>query len=759
MSAPTPPADDLDCPGSETAELARVLEGCLSDLEAGRPVDPERVAAEHPAVAGRLRACLASLLLVQARSAAGPAAPPATAGPPASRLGDFRLVREVGRGGMGVVYEAEQISLGRRVALKVLPFAATLDPRHLQRFKNEAHAAAQLHHGHIVPVHAVGSERGVYYYAMQFIEGQSLAELIAGLRAARPAPEGKEHAQPPAAPSPAAAPPPDLAARSTERSARSPAYFRAVARLGKQAAEALEYAHQLGVVHRDVKPANLLVDAAGHLWVTDFGLARFRTDPGLTVSGDLVGTLRYMSPEQAQARRGLVDHRADIYSLGVTLYEALTLEPAFPGAGREEVLRQVLLGEPRPPRRVSPAVPAALERVVLKAMAREPERRYATAQELAEDLGRFLEHLPVRAVPPTLRERAAKWAWRHKPAVAAAAAVTILAAVGSVATAVLVWDAQRETKAALDRAKAQEALARRGQGEADAQRRRAEENFRKALEGMNGLLWELENPRWNDPAKRDGLRQELRRRGLEFFQEFTREPGADPAARFEAGRAYERMLTVHFLQHQWDPAEEDERHAVALLGGLAQEFPEDVSYRLQLARVHSTVGLWSHSRKRDGAARAAFGRAAEQYRLALPYDSDGQAHVRLAWLLCGGPLPELYDPARAVDLAKQALALGPRKAAYWDTLGLAYYRAGEWPAAADAAEKAMSLKGGGGAVEWLLLAMAKAKLGGRPQAREWYDKSERWLEKNPMTDELFYLRKEAAGALGLPEPGPPGGSG
>ena len=246
-------------------------------------------------------------------------------------------MREIGRGGMGVVYEAVQISLGRRVALKVLPFASALDSRQLQRFKNEAHAAAQLHHTNIVPVFGVGCERGVHYYAMQYIDGQTLAALIRELRheagletngssplapnlsavaqslvsgravpARRPAVEGAPTG--PYVPAPGGAAPPSLettprtaAAHSTERCIGSTAYFRSVAHLGVQAALALEHAHQLGVVHRDIKPANVLLDVRGNLWITDFGLAHCQSQVGLTMSEDVVGTLRYMSPEQALA--------------------------------------------------------------------------------------------------------------------------------------------------------------------------------------------------------------------------------------------------------------------------------------------------------------------------------------------------------------------------------------------------------------------------------------------------------------------------
>jgi serine/threonine protein kinase len=276
----------------------------------------------------------------------------------------------------------------------VLPFAAALDAKQLQRFKNEAQAAAHLQHPHIVPVHYVGCERGVHFYAMQFIDGHTLAALIGELRrlvqpqtpespgavttasvlAAElasgrwaPAPDSPSPGPPTGAYQPAAAGAsaltrtPPVAGLSTEHSATSPAFFRTVAHLGIQAAEALEHAHQLGIIHRDIKPANLLVDAAGQLWVTDFGLARLGTDAGLTMSGDLLGTLRYMSPEQALGQRGAVDARTDIYSLGVTLYELLTLAPAYDGRSREEVLRQIAFEEPWPPRRLNGAMPAELK--------------------------------------------------------------------------------------------------------------------------------------------------------------------------------------------------------------------------------------------------------------------------------------------------------------------------------------------------------------------------------------------------------------
>ena len=319
------------------SELARALECYLGAVEAGRPVDPDRIAAEYPAVADQLRSCLGVLRLA---SRVQDPDEPETVDSTTSRhakldlLGDFRLLRAVGRGGIGIVYEAEQMSLHRRVALKVLPFAASLDSRQLRRFQTEAQAAAQLHHTHIVPVFSVGSERGVHYYAMQYIEGKTLADLIRELRQL----EGLDAAdEPPTATldenlklantlasgqlTPAykeATPVASCASREAaartrtwkpagaksnpNASNRTSAYFRTVANLGIQAAEALDHAHQEGVVHRDIKPANLMVDIKGHLWITDFGLARLQNESALTLSGDLLGTIRYMSPEQAIGR-------------------------------------------------------------------------------------------------------------------------------------------------------------------------------------------------------------------------------------------------------------------------------------------------------------------------------------------------------------------------------------------------------------------------------------------------------------------------
>jgi serine/threonine protein kinase len=271
----------------------------MDRVHRGEGPDVDEYVRRYPPIAGILRQLLPAVRSMPqsgtdgiADDGPGPGVPE-----PLGCLGDFRLIREIGRGGMAIVYEGEQISLGRRVALKVMPFAGALDPKQLQRFKREVQAAAHLDHPNVVHVYSVGCERGVHYYAMQYIEGHSLAEMIHRLRqlsgrhagptsTADTQPAGPRFPPPvpPEAPLPAQTTQ-ARAAASTVHSARDPAYFQTVAALAAQAAEALEHAHGLGVVHRDIKPGNLLADAGGKLWVTDFGLAQFQSEAGLTRTG------------------------------------------------------------------------------------------------------------------------------------------------------------------------------------------------------------------------------------------------------------------------------------------------------------------------------------------------------------------------------------------------------------------------------------------------------------------------------------------
>ena len=354
---------------------------------------------------------------------------------PAREFGDFRIVRELGRGGMGVVYEAEQISLRRRVALKVLPLAALVDETGLKRFRNEAFAAAQLDHPNIVDVYGVGCDRGVHHYAMRFIEGRNLSVVLADWNGnAAGNPDTSDGRTTPSTL--------HLGLATTEAEPRN--RFRRIAGIGCQVAGALAYAHEHGVIHRDIKPSNLLLDTHGKVWVTDFGLAQIEADPRMTTTGDLVGTLRYMSPEQASGDRTSVDHRTDIYSLGITLYELLTLKPAFPQSDRAELLKHVLDEDPAKPRRLAPDIPRELETIVCKAIDRSPDSRYQHASEFADDLQRFLDDRPIHARPPTISQKLGKWTRRHRRVVTAACCILVFGIIGTaVATALVLHERQQ----------------------------------------------------------------------------------------------------------------------------------------------------------------------------------------------------------------------------------------------------------------------------------------------------------------------------
>jgi serine/threonine protein kinase len=522
--------DNVAGSSDDRGKLVQLTEELIERMREGLPVDRDGYLARYPDYAQQLGELIDTLLLVadlassdlHSESTLDSIAENPTGNPGLGTLGDFRLLREIGRGGMGVVYEADQLSLGRLVALKVLPFAAVLDKRQLQRFKHEAQAAASLHHPNIVPVFGVGCHRGVHYIAMQLIRGHTLATVIHELCGPQgdaqastisplsdvtsnlcngqfaPPVESAGHGNrvvDPQHQSPVKPLPPgrdDVETSDTVRTdrevvatmrskLRSSAFFRTVARLGIQAADALQYAHEHGVVHRDIKPANLILDNEGRLWVTDFGLAQLETETGVTMSGDVLGTVRYMSPEQAHVQAGMVDHRTDIYSLGVTLCELLTQRPAYDGPNRQSLLREIAAHQPRPPRALNAVIPRQLETVFLKAMRRSPGERYASAAELADDLQRFLDHKPIHAKPPTLTDRMAKWALRNRRLVLAVVVLLVLASVG-----LFVSNRRSAHQRNLAReAAAQESMQR---GLADRERSRAKANYRLALEAINEML-------------------------------------------------------------------------------------------------------------------------------------------------------------------------------------------------------------------------------------------------------------------------------
>jgi serine/threonine protein kinase len=328
------------------------------------------------------------------------------------RLGDFRIVEEIGRGGFGVVYRAEQVSLDRPVALKVLYQHKVHTADEVARFEREARAAARLDHPGIVSVFAWGQDGGDFFIAQKLVgEGLTIADELAVLKDAGEPPKG---------------------------------YFRRAALWLAVVAEALQHAHERGIVHRDVKPSNILLDENDRPFLGDFGLAKVEDGLELSRTGDFAGSPFYMSPEQADSRRGDVDHRSDIYALGVTLYELLTQGPPFQGQSSHEIIRKILTEDPTRPTKINPRVPADLETICLKAMEKGRVHRYQSAEAFAHDLRCFLDGEPINAAPPSAVSRVMRSARRHRTKVG----MTLLSVV-VVIMAVLSWQSRdRNTQSA-----------------------------------------------------------------------------------------------------------------------------------------------------------------------------------------------------------------------------------------------------------------------------------------------------------------------
>jgi eukaryotic-like serine/threonine-protein kinase len=750
---------------SVASMVALAADEYLDQLSRGEAPEVSEYSRRYPQVASVLPQVLPVLQMMQAmvpRDHVPDASLAETA-----MLGDFRLLREIGRGGMGVVYEAEQASLGRRVALKVLPITAGTDARQLARFQIETQVAAALHHPHIVPIFAVGHDRGLHYYAMQLIEGRCLAAVLQ-----RPSPRLGGGADSPTEDRPTMC---------------SPLRPREAARLAVQAAEALDHAHALGVLHRDVKPANLLVDDSGHLWVTDFGLARIQGGSDLTLSGDLLGTLRYMSPEQATGGR-IVDVRTDIYSLGATLYELLTARPAFDGVDRQELLRQITLAEPVLLRKLDTAIPRDLETICLKAMAKEPERRYATAGELADDLGRFLDDRPILARRPGLAERAARWSRRHRRATAIAALLSMLLTLASAGGMALLWKEQRRTQSALESARQAQGherqaliftftasdqitsralamIASHQAGQAHADNEHDLDFCRKALEYYEEIA-----ARYDDNRNMATIAAAASHR-VGFIRTILNDSGAEQALRRSIA-IYEALLAA-------SPHLRDIRSELALTYGdmvfllrptgrldavidclqklvetrqrMADELPADnnnlisLTYqRTDLCSRLEEAGRWPEAFEIRRQLRASYPLALE----AAP--GDHRLHNKLAWLMASSRVEPSDDSIRAVKLARTATSLAPANGAYWNTLGVAHYRAGDWKAASAALEQSMRLRSGGDAYDWIFLAMARSRLGDFKDARTSYDRSIAWIKANAQENqELLRFRAEAEELQGL----------
>ncbi|MBM3980329.1 MAG: serine/threonine protein kinase [Planctomycetes bacterium] len=590
-------------------------------LRRGEHPSVSAYAAAHPAHAAELKELLPAVAQMEMlKRFRTPAAAPSLP----DRLGDFRIVRELGRGGMGIVFEAVQESLGRPVALKVLARHAQLDKTRRERFVREAQAAAKLHHTNIVPVFGVGEQDGLPYYVMQLIPGRGLHALVwqwrksegrTGVAASRTRVGNDPDTEPLGGSGNDGAPAGD------GPSAAAPGYgdWNFVAQIGIQAAGALHYAHKQGVLHRDVKPANLILDGET-VWVADFGLAKLTNTDGLTATGDILGTLQYLPPE---CLAGHADARSDVYGLGATLYELLTLAPPYSADSPAQIVKLVSDTDPEPPRARNPGIPRDLETIVLKAMAREPAARYATTRDLADDLQAFLDDRPIKARRSTLVSRGWRWC-RRNPAVASLALSTLLAvSLAAVAGWVGYARAEERRKDSEDARRTIEAAkADADRATADAQQLslKLEANLNLSLEafekvfeaaggtGRQGFGVPLPPPTMgrgpggtgpNPPpggAKVGGPAAEsasdkaaILEAVLTFYDKLAEQKQPTVRLQFEAAKASRRVCEAHVMLDRPQQAVAAFRRAVGLLEPLVAHAPDGAEMRAELVMAYAVA--------------------------------------------------------------------------------------------------------------------------------------------------------------------------
>jgi serine/threonine protein kinase len=546
--------------------LEEALVECLERREREGEAGVEAVLAAHPEQRGELEARIRALR----RAGLWPGGP--TGEPFPERLGEFRLLRRIGGGGMGVVYLAEQTSLGRRVALKLIRPEQLYFPGARERFRREVEAVARLSHPGIVPVHAVGEEQGIPYFAMELEAGLSLAEAIAELRDAGPKPaSGAALRSRLAERAPEAA----EAARA-DQPPFSLAWVDACLWIAREVAQALEHAHQRGVLHRDVKPSNVVLAADGRAVLVDFGLASTRGASAITRTGSHLGSLAYMAPEQLRGEEA--DARTDVYALGVTLYELLAFRPPYEARETLALTRAVLEG--RPPRLTSPAGPlrSDVAAVVAVAMDASPQCRYASAADFARDLTNLLERRPVEARPAGPWVHLARWAQRQ-PAAAAAAALAFVVVVGGP----FVFGLQQRRAADEQRALAAQIEVQRLKAVAGEERATA--SFLRAMDAVDSLLTRVGDERLEHVPQAEEVRRELLEDALAFYGRFLEERSEDPQVQLRTARTNAKVGGIRRLLDDGDGAVAAFEQAVGILRRLG-----DGASQLELCQTLGDLG-------------------------------------------------------------------------------------------------------------------------------------------------------------------------
>lgn len=529
------------------------------------------------------------------------------------RIGDYRILRELGRGGMGIVFEAVHESLGRRVAIKVMPNRTFDDEKYLERFKREAQTAAKLHHTNIVSVFGLGRVGEHHYYVMEFVDGECLSDILSEISGRSDAntekfngvetlPQHRPQAEQPATNGEA-----KRVALSSNTGTIKHEYSRAraqrlqspreryswAARIGMQIADGLAYAHAMETLHRDIKPANLLVDRHETVWLTDFGLVKNLGKESITKTGDIIGTPQYMAPESFE---GQYDERSETFCLGLTLYEMVTLQPAYENASTPELIRRITTASPIPPRKINRSIPRDLNRIIEKSISREPSWRYRTAAEMRDDLLAFLDDRPIKARRISMTENIWRWSRRNPLSASLALATGVMICAIAVLATVFLTKAkndlykQREQTTSLQVEKRVASLARN----------RAEDNINFTVdlfdEMFRKLVWRGENP--DEDSTLEGFNQltglataisesdaEYLEQMLQFYMEFAEKNRENVTLKTLAAKSYRRVANIHQLTGEFVKADSAYGKSVDIYRSLQLESPTNIPLVLSLART------------------------------------------------------------------------------------------------------------------------------------------------------------------------------
>ncbi|MBL9078305.1 MAG: protein kinase [Planctomycetes bacterium] len=631
--------------GSRPSFRDELLERCILAFDAGDAAAAEALLVAHPEHAAELRTHLELL------KSFGILHAPAASTPLPDRLGDFRLVRQLGRGGMGVVYLAEQIALQRQVALKLVHPEQLFFAGSRERFRREILAVARLQHPGIVPILTAGEAEGIPFYAMELVPGASLQELLLELAGNAPAMlDGRALRT---ALHRAAAKKHDFG-RVDDAPVFAGAWVAVCCQLALQAATALQHAHEQGVLHRDIKPSNLLLTNAGKVRLIDFGLATARGEQRITCTGSAIGSLPYMAPEQVRGAIDAIDVRTDVYSLGVTLYELLTLTLPY-GDGSGTTRERILGGACEPPTRRNPQIHPDVDAICLLAMDVDPLRRYPSASAFADDLRAFLEHRSVRARRPSLLLRARRWTVRHPGRAASAASAFLLCVPAPLAFALQQSKARAEIQVERDAADAQRKEAEHQRGLADTQRELAEANLGHALAAVDQMLFRTAQAKLAEVPRTKNLQRNLLEDAVRFYERLlasTANTTRQPFVAAQQARTAIRLAMLKYDLGDLGAARTLLRDAIATLQALQAEAGAEAAVALGVELTIARQQLADVLGRLDALAESeAEQRAAVDLLQALvaghPARTDLQTRLHSARLSLGSALARLrrFDDA------------------------------------------------------------------------------------------------------------------